>query len=62
VGCGRAGGQLLEGEWEWLLDREELDDITLCRELKVLSTRESTLEHRESDLDWERKALEETHA
>jgi hypothetical protein len=36
---------------------EELDDITLCRELEVLGTRESNLDHREADLDREWKAL-----
>jgi hypothetical protein len=46
-------GQLLERE-ERLLEREELDDITLRRELEVLSTRESTLKCREANLDWER--------
>jgi hypothetical protein len=49
----------LEGQ---LLEQEELDDITLRHELEVLSTRESTLEHREADLDRERKALEDAHA
>jgi hypothetical protein len=54
-------GQLLE--WEgWLLEWEELDDIMLCHELEVLSTRESTLERREADLDRERKALEDARA
>jgi hypothetical protein len=38
-------GQLLERE-ERLLEREELDDITLHHELEVLSTHESTLECR----------------
>jgi hypothetical protein len=41
---------------------EELDDITLCHELEVLGTRESTLDHREADLDREWKALEDSHA
>jgi hypothetical protein len=45
-----------------LLEREELDDITLRRELEVLGTRESTLDCREADLDRERKALEDTRA
>jgi hypothetical protein len=40
---------------------EELDDITLCHELEVLGTRESTLDHREADLDREWKALEDSH-
>jgi hypothetical protein len=39
---------------------EELDDITLCRELEVLGTRESNLDHREADLDREWKALGDT--
>jgi hypothetical protein len=51
-------GQLLEWEGR-LLEREELDDITLCCELVVLSTRESNLERREAYLDRERKALED---
>jgi hypothetical protein len=46
----------------WLLEQEELDDITLRRELEVLSTHETTLERREANLDWERKALEDTQA
>jgi hypothetical protein len=45
-----------------LLEREELDDITLRQELEVLGTRESTLDRREADLDRERKALEDAHA
>jgi hypothetical protein len=45
-----------------LLELEELDDITLRRELKVLSTRETTLERREANLDRERKALEDARA
>jgi hypothetical protein len=45
-----------------LLEREELDDITLRRELEVLSTRESTLDRHEVDLDKERKALGDAHA
>jgi hypothetical protein len=49
----------LEGQ---LQEREELDDITLHRELKVLSTRETTLESHEADLDRERKILEDAHA
>jgi hypothetical protein len=39
-----------------------LDDIKLCHELGVLSTRESTLEHREVNLDREQKALEDARA
>jgi hypothetical protein len=54
-------GQLLEREGR-LLEQEELDDITLYRELEVLSTHESTLERREADLDQERKALEDVRA
>jgi hypothetical protein len=38
-----------------LLEREQLDDITLCRELEVLGTREA-------DLDRERKDLEDARA
>jgi hypothetical protein len=45
-----------------LLEREELDDITLCREVEVLGTRESTLDRREANLDRERKALEDARA
>jgi hypothetical protein len=52
--------QLLEWE-DQLLEREELDDITLCRELEVLGTHETTLDYCEADLDRERKALEDTH-
>jgi hypothetical protein len=40
---------------------EELDNITLCHELEVLGTRESTLDHREADHDREWKALEDSH-
>jgi hypothetical protein len=54
-------GQLLEREG-WLLEREELDDITLHRELEVLSIRKSTLKCCEADLDRERKALEDVRA
>jgi hypothetical protein len=42
-----------------LQEREELDDITLRHELEALSTRKTILEHREVDLDWEQKALED---
>jgi glutamate dehydrogenase/leucine dehydrogenase len=45
-----------------LQEREELDDITLRRELEVLSTRETSLNHREADLEREQKALEDTLA
>jgi hypothetical protein len=43
-------------------DVEELDDIKLCHELDVLSTRVSTLEHRDANLDREQKALEDVCA
>ncbi len=36
-----------------LQEREELDDITLRRELEVLSTRETSLERREAELERE---------
>jgi uncharacterized protein (DUF3084 family) len=49
----------LEGQ---LLEREELDNITLCRELEVLSTRKSTIERHEANLEPEQKALEDAHA
>jgi hypothetical protein len=45
-----------------LQEREELDDITLQRELKVLSTRETSLDCREADLEQEQKALEDARA
>jgi hypothetical protein len=45
-----------------LLEREELDDITLRQELEVLGTRESTLDRHEADLDRERKALGDARA
>jgi hypothetical protein len=45
-----------------LQEREELDDITLRRELEVLSTCETSLDHREADLERERKALEDARA
>jgi hypothetical protein len=52
----------LEGQlqvWEGhVLEWEELDDITLRHKLEVLSTRETSLEHHEADLERERKALE----
>jgi hypothetical protein len=50
AGCGRVGGAAA-GVGGWLLEQEELDDITLRRELEVLSTHETTLEHREANLD-----------
>jgi hypothetical protein len=43
---------------EW----EELDDITLRWELKVLSTCETSLDRREADLEREQKALEDVCA
>jgi hypothetical protein len=61
-------GQLQEGEgqlqeWEGQLqEREELDDITLHRELEVLSTRETSLKRCEAELEQERKALEDARA
>jgi hypothetical protein len=45
-------GQLQEREGH-LHEREELDDITLRRELEVLSTRETSLERREAELERE---------
>jgi hypothetical protein len=42
-----------------LLEREELDGITLRRELEALGTRESGLERREAELDREREALKD---
>jgi hypothetical protein len=45
-----------------LQEREELDDITLRCELEALSTRETSLDHREADLEWEQKALEDACA
>jgi hypothetical protein len=45
-----------------LLEREELDDITLRRELEALGTRESSLDRREAELDRERKGLEDARA
>jgi hypothetical protein len=42
-----------------LLEREELDDITLRRELEALSTHESSLDHRQAELDREREGLED---
>jgi hypothetical protein len=51
--------EMLEG---LLQEREELDDITLRWELEVLSTHETSLDHREADLELEQKALEDTRA
>jgi uncharacterized protein (DUF3084 family) len=45
-----------------LQEREELDDITIRRELEVLSTRETSLDRREVDLKREQKALEDVRA
>jgi hypothetical protein len=42
-----------------LLKREELDEITLCRELEALGTRESGLDRREAELDREREGLKD---
>jgi hypothetical protein len=49
----------LEGQLE---EREMLDDITLRCELEVLCTRETSLEHHEAELEWERKGLEDARA
>jgi hypothetical protein len=54
-------GQLQEREGQ-LQEREELDDITLRRELEVLSTCKTSLEHREAELEWDRKSLEDARA
>jgi hypothetical protein len=53
--------QLQEREGQ-LQEREELDDITLRRELEVLSNCETSLERREAELEEERKALEDARA
>jgi hypothetical protein len=42
-----------------LLEREELDEIMLHRELEALGTRESGLDRREAELDWEREGLKD---
>jgi hypothetical protein len=42
-----------------LLEREELDDIMLRRELEALGTRESCLDRREAELDREREGLKD---
>jgi hypothetical protein len=42
-----------------LLEREELDDITLRRELEALSTHESSLDRHQAELDREREGLED---
>jgi hypothetical protein len=44
-----------------LLEREELDEITLCRELEALGTREFGLDRREAELDREREGLKDAH-
>jgi hypothetical protein len=45
-----------------LQEREELDDITLRRELEVLSTHETSLDRCEANLKLEQKALEDARA
>jgi hypothetical protein len=42
-----------------LLEREELDEITLRHELEALGTRESCLDRREAELDREREGLKD---
>jgi hypothetical protein len=42
-----------------LLEREELDDITLRRELEALSTHESSLDRRQAKLDREHEGPED---
>jgi hypothetical protein len=42
-----------------LLEREELDGITLRRELEALGTHESGLDRREAELDREREGLKD---
>jgi hypothetical protein len=42
-----------------LLEREELDEITLRRELEALETRESSLDRHEAELDKEREGLKD---
>jgi hypothetical protein len=42
-----------------LLEREELDEITLRRELEALGTHESGLDRREAELDKEREGLKD---
>jgi hypothetical protein len=44
-----------------LLEREELDEITLRRELEALGTREFGLNRREAELDREREGLKDAH-
>jgi uncharacterized protein (DUF3084 family) len=45
-----------------LQEREELGDITLRWELEALSTHETSLDHREAELEQEQKALEDVRA
>jgi hypothetical protein len=45
-----------------LQEQEELDDITLWREPEVLSTRKTSLDRREADLEREQKALADARA
>jgi hypothetical protein len=45
-----------------LQEQEELDDITLRRELEALSTHETSLDGHEADLEREQKALEDARA
>jgi hypothetical protein len=52
----------VEGLEGLLQEREELDDITLRRELEALSTREANLNRREADLEQEQIALEDARA
>jgi hypothetical protein len=42
-----------------LLEREELGEIALCRELEALGTHESSLDRREAELDREREGLKD---
>jgi hypothetical protein len=61
AGGGKAGGVVARARGQ-LQAREELDDITLRRELEVLSTHETSLDRRDADLEREQKALEDTRA
>jgi hypothetical protein len=45
-----------------LYEQEELDDITLRRELEALGTCETSLSYREAELEQEQKALEDARA
>jgi hypothetical protein len=45
-----------------LQEQEELDDITLWRELEALSIRETSLNHCEANLEQEQKALEDARS